>query len=643
MIQATARPGGDLADGREGHRRGAGPPARRGPDRGRARARPDRRSRRLRPRRRAHRRLRRQVRHPRAERGLRRPSRRLEGLRRAHEGRDRRLRSAPPRSAGSPTASTSSRCTRSRASPPRRRAPTARRGPVPGRHAGGPLPGLPARHALERPEGDRGRAARRADRQRPAPGRTPATRRTTRRAPASPASPRTCSTRARRRAAPSRSARSCSGWGPRSRHRSDLDSTVVAPQRAQGQPRRRRWQLIADVVLEPVLPRRRTSTGCKKQQLAAIEQERVRPNAMAHARAAGARLRGGPRLRQPADRLGHRGHGRRRLTREDAARWHAHLVQARQRHARRGRRHDASPRSRRSWRRPSRAGAGGTAPKKNVAAVAADGAERRLPPRPPGRAAVGHRGRPRRPAPGEPAGDPPGGREHGPRRPVHLAHQHEPARGQALDLRRPHPPRGRPRPARLRGHRPGADATRRRRRWRRSARSSRASGARGPSRRTSSPRAQNALTLTLPGRWETAGAVAGSLGEIVRFGFDDRYYDGYAAKVRAVTLADAAEAAQLVQPDKARLGDRGRPREDRAGPARARARRGEGDRRGRQCAALDAGQPADPGPLRALVRPLDAVAGPAPAAAGPDDAAGGRHGAGGAREGEPEDDARRPR
>jgi zinc protease len=62
--------------------------------------------------------------------------------------------------------------------------------------------------------------------------------------------------------------------------------------------------------------------------------------------------------------------------------------------------------------------------------------------------------------------------------------------------------------------------------------------------------AQDSLVLTLPGEWETAGAVAGSLAEIVRFGFDDRYFDGYAAKVRAVTLADAAEAAKLVQPDK---------------------------------------------------------------------------------------------
>ena len=62
--------------------------------------------------------------------------------------------------------------------------------------------------------------------------------------------------------------------------------------------------------------------------------------------------------------------------------------------------------------------------------------------------------------------------------------------------------------------------------------------------------AQNALVLTLPGRWETAGAVSGSLGEVVRFGFDDRYYDGYAAKVRAVTTAGAAEASRIVQPDK---------------------------------------------------------------------------------------------
>ncbi len=62
--------------------------------------------------------------------------------------------------------------------------------------------------------------------------------------------------------------------------------------------------------------------------------------------------------------------------------------------------------------------------------------------------------------------------------------------------------------------------------------------------------AQDNMTLSLPGYWETAGAVLGSLAEIERFGFDDRYYDGYAAKVRAVSLGDVAAAAQVIRPDR---------------------------------------------------------------------------------------------
>jgi zinc protease len=62
--------------------------------------------------------------------------------------------------------------------------------------------------------------------------------------------------------------------------------------------------------------------------------------------------------------------------------------------------------------------------------------------------------------------------------------------------------------------------------------------------------AQDSLTLSLPGRWETSQAVVGSIAEIVTFGFDDRYFDGYAGKVRATSLADAAAAARVVQPDK---------------------------------------------------------------------------------------------
>ncbi len=63
-------------------------------------------------------------------------------------------------------------------------------------------------------------------------------------------------------------------------------------------------------------------------------------------------------------------------------------------------------------------------------------------------------------------------------------------------------------------------------------------------------RAQASLTLTLPGSWETMGAVAGSIGDIVAFGLDDRYFDTYADRVRAQTVATVtAAAAKVVQPD----------------------------------------------------------------------------------------------
>ena len=62
--------------------------------------------------------------------------------------------------------------------------------------------------------------------------------------------------------------------------------------------------------------------------------------------------------------------------------------------------------------------------------------------------------------------------------------------------------------------------------------------------------AKDKRTLTLSGRWETAGAVAGSLGEIVRFGYDDRYFETYAARVQALSLADVATATKLLEPDR---------------------------------------------------------------------------------------------
>jgi zinc protease len=50
--------------------------------------------------------------------------------------------------------------------------------------------------------------------------------------------------------------------------------------------------------------------------------------------------------------------------------------------------------------------------------------------------------------------------------------------------------------------------------------------------------------LSLPGRWETAGAVAGALGESVRFGLPDDYWARYADGVGAVALPDVDRAAR---------------------------------------------------------------------------------------------------
>src|SRR5688572_19129838 len=61
--------------------------------------------------------------------------------------------------------------------------------------------------------------------------------------------------------------------------------------------------------------------------------------------------------------------------------------------------------------------------------------------------------------------------------------------------------------------------------------------------------ALSAMTLTLSGRWETARAVAESVEEIVSHGLDDRHFEGYASRIRAVKPADLAAAAKLLRPD----------------------------------------------------------------------------------------------
>ena len=75
-------------------------------------------------------------------------------------------------------------------------------------------------------------------------------------------------------------------------------------------------------------------------------------------------------------------------------------------------------------------------------------------------------------------------------------------------------------------------------------------------------RAKASLTLTLAGSWETMGALAGSIDDIVAFGLDDRYFDSYAATIRAQTAASVTAAARAaVKPDHLVwifVGDRGK-------------------------------------------------------------------------------------
>ena len=59
------------------------------------------------------------------------------------------------------------------------------------------------------------------------------------------------------------------------------------------------------------------------------------------------------------------------------------------------------------------------------------------------------------------------------------------------------------------------------------------------------------LTLSLPGSWETIGAVGGSLARLERFGLADDWFDSYAGKVRSVTVEEATRVArEFLDPDR---------------------------------------------------------------------------------------------
>lgn len=51
-------------------------------------------------------------------------------------------------------------------------------------------------------------------------------------------------------------------------------------------------------------------------------------------------------------------------------------------------------------------------------------------------------------------------------------------------------------------------------------------------------------TLSLPGQWETGGAILGSISQIVQFGLPDGYWNDYAATIRGVTPEQVNKAAR---------------------------------------------------------------------------------------------------
>ena len=61
---------------------------------------------------------------------------------------------------------------------------------------------------------------------------------------------------------------------------------------------------------------------------------------------------------------------------------------------------------------------------------------------------------------------------------------------------------------------------------------------------------QSSMTLELPGSWETNNAVAGSIGDLVRYGLADDYYATYPRAIRSLNLGDISGAAkEIVHPD----------------------------------------------------------------------------------------------
>ncbi len=189
--------------------------------------------------------------------------------------------------------------------------------------------------------------------------------------------------------------------------------------------------------------------------------------------------------------------------------------------------------------------------------------------------------------------------EHRARRRLHLPPQHEPARGRSTG-RTARAPRSSTRA----GH--GRSSPSRRCRPTRPRRpcSRAAEGAARHPRRPGPHGRRGRHGARRRSRWRSRAAGrprarwCASIAQIVRFGFDDRYFDAYPGKVPALAAKDLARAAELLDPGPAHLGDRRRSGQHRARPARARSSGRSGGGRGREREEARVG-----GEVRALSRP----------------------------------------
>jgi zinc protease len=59
-------------------------------------------------------------------------------------------------------------------------------------------------------------------------------------------------------------------------------------------------------------------------------------------------------------------------------------------------------------------------------------------------------------------------------------------------------------------------------------------------------KAQDVETLTLPGSWETLGAIGGSISDLIRYNLPGDYFALYPSRVRALSVGDLTDAAKKV-------------------------------------------------------------------------------------------------